>query len=136
MGSFYDKLRNTGLRLLKKRGVAVTLRREQQGDYDPDTGTTATATVTDYACVGLISNIDSEAANQFYSTSTLRNSLIEKQDKMIILSALLLNGETLSITPNPITDTLILKGVEYDVVAIVPLEPDGDAILYSIQVRK
>ena len=136
MGDFYAKMSKTGLRLLKKRGMEITLRRTEQGTYDPATGTNATSTVIEYACMGFLASIDSEAANQFYSTSTLRETLIRKEDKMVILSSLLVDGELLGIKPSPITDALVVDGVVYDIVASIPLEPAGVPVLFSLQVRR
>jgi len=136
MRDFYTKMNKVGLKLLKKRGMAITLRRTVQGAYDPTTGTTLTPTVTPYACQGFIASIDSEAANQFYSTSTLRETLIHKEDKMVVLSALLVDCTELGIKPDPITDALIINEVIYDIIASVPLEPSGEPVLFSLQVRK
>ena len=134
--SFYVRMQKQGLKLLKKRGMPITLRRKQQGVYSPDTGTMGADTVTDYACQGYVANIDSAAANQFYSTSTLKESSIEKEDSMVVISAIKANGIILEIEPDQSKDFVIINGVEYDVIAIIPLAPAGIPVLYSMQVRR
>lgn len=139
MGDFYAKMKDKGMDILLKRGMDMTLRRTTQGAYNPATGTTGTATVANYTCRGFISNIDSAAANQFYSTGELQNTLIEKEDQIVVISSLIYNAVTGSltpITPDTIRDSMIINGVNYSLIAVIPLQPAGIPVLFSIQVRR
>lgn len=136
MGSFYNRMCKNALRLLKKRGLPVTLRRTDKGLYDPESGTRTSTLITDYDCVGTITNIDSAAANQFYSTGSLKESMIQKEDRMVILSSLKSDGTPLGFLPDPLTDSLLIDSLEYAVIASIPLAPGGLPVLFSIQVRR
>lgn len=136
MGDFYAKMQKRALAILKKRGMAITLTREEPGAFDPVEGSALASTFQDYDCLGFITNIDSTAANQFYSTSTLKNTSIEKDDMLVVISALSPDGNQLGIVPNPATDVLTVKGSYYDVVAVMPLAPALVDVLFSLQVRR
>lgn len=109
----------------------MTLRRTIPGTFDPVTGTAGAATVTDYDTYGLLQNIDSKAANQFYGTGALQGSLIQKDDEMVLLSA-----SGLAIAPSGETDNLIIGSDTFSVVSVVPLKPGGVSVMYTLQVRR
>jgi len=136
MGAFYTRIQKRGLAMLKKKGMAIILRREVQGAYNPSTGTTGASTVTLYNCLGFIASIDSAAANQFYSFSMLDKSSIEKDDKMVVISSLSPDGTSLGIVPDPMMDRLDISNTMYDIVAVIPLSPAGVDVLYALQVRR
>ena len=132
---YYEKLQQTANKLVTKRGVAVILRRKAKGAHNPSAGTFSPDTETDHNSVGLIMAMDSTAANQFYGTSTLKESSIKKTDKLILLSALDTDGVQLP-EPDATTDTLIIEGVTYDVVNVSPVEPGAIPLIHYVQVRK
>ncbi len=139
MANFDIRMRLKGQTILRKRGVSMNLRREVQGAYNPATGTTAASTVANYTCIGFISNIDSAAANQFYSTSVLQNTLIEKEDRIVVLSAIMqdsLSNEVTNIEPDSVTDKITIGSVVYSIIAAIPLEPANIPVLYAVQVRR
>lgn len=109
----------------------MTLRRTIQGVIDPDTGLAQPSTATDYPCYGIIQYFDSKASALMYGTSTLKNTLIKKEDQMILLHA-----DGLSVAPNDVTDVLIFGGNTYTIVNGLTLQPGGTAIIYNVHVRK
>lgn len=129
--SFYDNVAKRAARAIKKRGASMTLRRTIQGVIDPDTGLATASTTVDYPCYGIIQYFDSKASQLMYGTSLLRDTLIKKEDQMILLQA---NG--LATAPNDVTDVLIFGGHSYTIVNGLTLQPGGTAILYNVHVRK
>jgi hypothetical protein len=117
--------------LLKKYGRTVTLKRTISGAYDPSTGGTAADTVTTYSGFGLTQFITRTSANQFYGTSTLQQSLIQKDDEMCYL---VLDNPT--IFPKHPTDILIVGTTEYIVMFSTPLVSGADNVMYILQIRK
>ena len=140
--SNYSVLRDKhATKLITKYGQGMTLTRTVKGAYNPDTGVTGADSIVVYDCIGFIQNIDSAAANQFYSTSTLQDTLIQKQDQMIMLSATLYRTDAptvplLDIAPTPTTDVITVGSVKYAIIANIPLEPSGVPIFHTIQVRR
>lgn len=131
MSSFYQNIANRAYRAIKKRGVEMILRRTIPGTTNENTGEIGTPTVTDYVCYGLIQYFDSKASALMYGTNTLKDTLIHKEDQMILLAA-----ANLDVVPNEVTDALIHGGVIYQVVNKLPLNPGGEMILYNVHVRK
>lgn len=129
--SFYDSVAKRAARAIKKRGASLTLRRTIQGVIDPDTGLTAASTTTDYPCYGIIQYFDAKASALMYGTSTLKDTLIKKEDQMILLYS-----DGLSVVPNEVTDVLIHGTTSYTIVNSFTLQPGGEAILYNVHVRK
>ena len=129
--SFYDNVSKRAARAIKKRGASMTLRRTIQGAIDANTGLTAASTTVDYSCYGIIQYFDTKASALMYGTSTLKDSLIKKEDQMILLQS-----DGLDIVPNEVTDSLIHGTTNYTIVNILTLQPGGEAILYNVHVRK
>lgn len=129
--SFYDNVAKRAAKAIRKRGASMTLRRTIQGVIDPDTGLAQPSTATDYPCYGIIQYFDSKASALMYGTSTLKNTLIKKEDQMILLHA-----DGLSVAPNDVTDVLIFGGNTYTIVNGLTLQPGGTAIIYNVHVRK
>jgi len=118
--------------LVKRYGTSMTLKRTIPGQYHPDTGTTDPDTVTTHPCFGLIQFITRTSANQFYGTTTLKETLIQKDDEMCFLSA-----KELDVVPKHPTDVLINEsGFEYNVIFVTPLKSGSSNVLYVMQIRK
>jgi hypothetical protein len=66
-----------------------------------------------------------------YGTNVLKDSLVKKEDQMVLLHA-----EGLSVPPNEVTDVLIFGSVSYTIVNGLTLQPGGVPILYNVHVRK
>lgn len=129
--NFQERMSNRAHYLLKKYGRAMSLKRTIPGTYDPNTGQTGTGTITDYPCFGLTQYITRTSANQFYGTSTLKESLIQKDDEMCFLEA-----KNLPIVPTHPTDRLVVGGIEYNVMFTTPLKAGSVDVLYVLQIRK
>lgn len=129
--SFYDNVAKRAARAIKKRGASMTLRRTVPASIDQNTGIPTAPTVTDYPCYGIIQYFDSKASQLMYGTSILRDSLVKKEDQMILLQA-----DGLDTAPNDVTDVLIFGGHSYTIVNGLTLQPGGTAILYNVHVRK
>lgn len=117
------------LAMLKRFGVAVVLRRQTAGTYDPVTGEFSGASTTDYSAWALMisqSMLQSGNAGDRYFDGTL----IQTGDKMLILVA-----SGLTVTPQP-KDQLIISDVTWQIVARITVEPGGEALLYQVLVRK
>lgn len=129
--SFYSLIAARAHNAIKKRGAPMVLRRTTPTTINPDTGELTSATTEDHVCYGIIQYFDSKASQLMYGTNTLKNTLIRKEDQMIMLSA-----ANLAITPTEVIDALIFDGVTYTIVNLLTLKPGGQAVLHIIHVRK
>jgi len=129
--SFYGSVAKRAARAIKSRGASMTLRRTVNSGIDPNTGLPGTSTVTDYPCYGIIQYFDTKASQLMYGSSTLKDTLIKKEDQMILLYA-----DGLGTAPNEVTDVLIFGGTTYTIVNGLALQPGGIPILYNVHVRK
>jgi hypothetical protein len=114
---------------LTKAGMAVTLRRTTPGTYSPATGTYSGDVVTDYAAVGLIQS------RSLYQTGSVGQNyfnevLVQTDDVFIILAA-----SGLVVTPAP-GDLLIVSGVSFTVITMIPLRPGGINLMYRVLARR
>lgn len=129
--SFDQRMANRSLALLKKYGASMILKRTLTGELDPATGKKALPVVTTYKCKGLVQFITRTSANQFYGTSTLQSTLIQKDDEMCFIAA-----QDLEITPQHPTDTLIVGDKTYNVMFCTPLKAASLDVMYVLQIRK
>jgi hypothetical protein len=117
MSDFYKNLRDkTALKLLSSKGQKMTLRSTVEGAYDLDTSTKSISQV-DYTVIGIITQIDESIAQGLQTDSTTR---------MAIISA-----SGLSIVPSQ-KDRMIVKGVEYKILRVIPIDPGGIQVCYKI----
>ena len=129
--SFYTNIAGRAYRAIKKRGVAMTLRRTIQASINENTGEIGASTTTDYTCYGLIQYFDSKASALMYGTNTLKETLIRKEDQMIMLTM-----DNTDIVPTETIDALVYGGVTYSVVNVLTLKPGGIDIIHNVHVRK
>lgn len=129
--SFYGNVAGRAATAIRKRGAAMVLRRTLPGTIDPNTGAMGTPTVTDYPCYGLIQYFDSKASKLMYGTNTLKDTLIQKEDQMIMLSS-----EGLPIKPTQVTDALVFDNTVFTIVNLLTLKPGGVDIIHNVHVRK
>jgi hypothetical protein len=129
--SFYTNVAGRAYRAIKKRGAAMILRRTIAGTINPNTGLMDVETVTDYPCYGLIQYFDSKASALMYGTNTLKESLINAEDQMIMLAVLDSN-----IIPTQVTDALVLDSTTFTIVNLLTLKPGGEDIIHNVHVRK
>ena len=110
---------------LKTKGQAMTLTRVSAGTYDPVAGTTTGSATSTYTVYGITTNYNSLTR---LASGNRPDSLILSGDKQAIIDAV-------SVVPLP-GDTLTIKGVVWQVIAVDAVEPDGTAYIYKAQVRK
>lgn len=109
----YANLRTTASNLLTKKGKAVALQRETQGDYDPLTG--------GYAVI--LSNITGVGVFARYRKDEVDGSNILRSDRKLIYSG----------TEPQVND----RYGDERVVDSMPIDPDeSGAIIYLCQLRK
>ncbi len=109
--------------------VAMTLRRTTTGAYDPDTGAFAAGSSVDYPVVGLIQ------ARSLYQTGSVgqnffNGTLVQTDDQFIMLAA-----SGLVIDPAS-GDLLIIGGVTFTIVTMIPVRPGGVDLMYRVLARK
>lgn len=115
----YATLAKTSARLIKKFGRAVTVRKYTQGAYDPNAGTTSN-TYTDTVFNGVTLKIG--------NGQTLHNgNQIQAND-----ARLLLEPSAVFST----TDKVLIGGVQWGIVSIGSLHPDGTELLHDLHIRR
>lgn len=106
---------------LKAFGQSVTLRRRDEGVYDPLTAKTLGPSVTDFAVSAVINP---------YSDKRIDGTLIKAGDLQAYIPA-----KGLTITPQAM-DRLVVDGVEYTVVRADQTNPGGLQLLHTLQLRR
>jgi hypothetical protein len=129
--SFYSSVTSRASVAIKKRGTAMILRRTLAATIDPNTGAAGLETTIDYPCYGLIQYFDSKASALMYGTNTVKDSLTNMEEQMIMLSA---GG--LPVTPAATIDVLIYGGITYKVVNCLTLKPGNIPVIHNVHVRK
>lgn len=124
---FYGRAAQTTLRMIKKYGMPVTLRRQSVGTYDPST---LGATVQTNDSTRYLLKLDqpgSQIAQRFgnnYEKETLR----ERNEKWAYMEAT--NG------PAPqLQDHIIMEGVEFVLVDVQAVGPSGVPVIYQLVMR-
>jgi hypothetical protein len=124
----YTASANKVLAALQKVGMAMTLRKQTAGVYNPATGEYDISTVTDYATHGLIK---SQTMPQSGNTGERFNGVqVQTDDEFIMLAAAGL------AVPPVVGDILIISGVAYSIATLIALKPGGIVLLYQLLVRK
>ena len=108
---------------LKSDGQAMTLTRTTPGTCDPVTGSIGTPVVQTWTVYGITGNFKRDM-----NTANEPNSLILGGDKKAVI-----NAGTVAPLPG---DILTVAGVDYTIVAFDELAPQGEALLYTLQIRK
>lgn len=120
--SEYTRSIATALRLITKRGQAVTLTTKTAGAYDTATGATAITETTQIG-YGVVTE---------YNTKDIDGTLIKADDLLLILAA---SG----VTTKPVADktkATLLSGVAYLVKHVLDIAPSGESIVYKLQLRR
>jgi hypothetical protein len=113
---------------LQEAGMAMTLRKQTAGVYNPATGEYDTQTITDYTVQGLIKS--QSLTNVGNVGQRFNGQEIQTDDQFVMLAA---SGLTAAPAPG---DLLIISGVAYSVKTLIPLQPGGVTLLYQLLVRK
>ena len=118
MPSFYSGLATTSRRLLKSKGVSLSLTRDS-GTFDPVLGSESsvtTTTITGYGVVTQYSNNETDGTN------------VKKGDLKLIF-------EATSTIPD-VGDECTVDSVVYRVMNVSPVIPGGTLVISKIQLRK
>jgi hypothetical protein len=116
----YQRARQTADRLLTKFGQSATLRQTSTTGgvpWDPGSGTTTTTDTTVTLAV------------TDYTVAEIDGTLIQAGDRRAYISA---EG---TVAAPALTDTLIVGGINYSVVAVKPLNPGGTVVMWEVQAR-
>jgi len=119
--SFYDNASATARRLIAQFGQNMTVI-SPSGDpvYDPDTGIVTTPTPTTQIDKGVILPYKNSEINK-------PDSLIHQDDQKVLIN----------LTDAPVVNgTVTVGSTVYTIVNIQALSPAGQAVLYTLQVRK
>lgn len=125
----YTEIAADVLAALQEDGFAVTLRRPSDQLYQPAAGEYAYAESTDYDAWALIASRAMLSSGQI-GDRKFPGTMIQTGDKELILAA-----PGLEITPKS-TDLLVISGVAYQIISMIPVEPGGVVLFYRVLVRK
>lgn len=120
----YAATAKKALKMIKAKGLAMTLRVTSAGTFDPATGQVLGSTTTDYACYGLL------------QTPGWKDSVTYKDGTKVLSSdkAVLIAASGLGAVPAP-GDVLIVGGVTWNVMLVQTTDPGGVALLYKCFLR-
>ena len=113
-----DSLGKVATSILKSLGADVTIRYVTNAAYDTTTGTSG-ETISDTNIKGVLQNVSKSEAN----------SLIEAQDKLLIISA-----EELATAPGT-KDRVVISSVVYQIISVNTVEQVNTAITYELILR-
>lgn len=123
---FYTRSAATTLRMLKKYGMAVTLRRTSVGDYDTST---LGATVQSNDSTRNVLKLDQPGSQiaQRFGHNFEKETLRERNEKWAYMDA---DG------PAPqLQDRVIMEGIEYVIQDVQAIGPAGINVLYQLVLR-
>ena len=113
-----DSLGKVATNVLKTLGADVTIRYVTSGSYNTTTGL-STESVSDTNVKGVVQAVAKSEVN----------SLIEAQDKRLIVSA-----EELATAPGT-KDRVVISSVVYQIITVNTVEQDNTAITYELILR-
>jgi hypothetical protein len=114
----YAHISDVADRLIGKFGLTATLRRPAA----PSTWNAGVGTPIDYPIKAILQN---------YTDTERTNTLIEQGDRKIVFAA---NG--LTVIPNTGDEIIIIDAAPWSIVNVMPVEPGGIPIVYTVQVRQ
>lgn len=116
----YAPIATKALKLIAKYGVAMTLRQNVGGVFNPATGTRQ-GTQTDTPCQGIIDN---------YSVEIVNGTSVLTTDQRIFVAA-----ASLAVIPTG-GDQILVNGLTFDIVNVNIIGPGNTVILWDIQGRQ
>jgi len=123
----YDRFIALAVKMLTRWGIPVYLRRNPS-TLDPATGEVISGPIQEQTVVGIF------VPNQWrrYNTiSFLPGVVVEINDREVIVTA-----QSYDFEPT-VGDQLVLDdGRAFDIIAMVPIDPGGSAIVYQLLVRR
>ncbi len=117
MAPFYDRLRASAERLIKRFGSAATLTRTTRATFDAGAGSYGTETEAEYPTLAVLRD---------YEDRLIDGTRIVRGDRRAILDP--------GVVP-VIGDTLTIGGTDYRVIAVKTENPGGTPVYYEAQVR-
>ena len=122
MATFYDEMAVMALEMITEFGQPVIIRAITVGEYDPETGTAPTDSVTEQTAQGILLD--------FTGQEFQNNSLIKQGDKKLKIAA-----QGLAWAPD-LLNKVIVQGRTWSIVPpLKEINPAGTPILYELQVR-
>jgi hypothetical protein len=109
---------------LRADGQEMILSRSAPGEFDPVAGTSADEIVQSWEVYGITANYNSVSR---LASQNQPGTVIQSGDKKAIIGA--------TVEPVP-GDTLAIGGRIWRVIAVDELSPQGEALLYTCQVRR
>lgn len=116
----YTRSIATALRLITKKGQAVTITYRSGGSYNQATGG-LTVTETTATAYGVVTQ---------YSNSDIDGELIRQGDLMLIVAA---SGVT---KPSVDDDVTLADSTEYTIKSVTDVSPANESVIYRLQLRK
>jgi hypothetical protein len=116
---------------LTKAGFMMTLRKVTDGTYNPATGVFSGGSTADYPIVGILQSqrlSSSEGAGT--GQNFFNGVLVQTDDQFVLLAA-----SAGDVDPAP-GDLLIITGVTYSIVTMIPVRPGGVDLMYRVLARK
>lgn len=122
----YDSSIKLAQRLIKSKGQVVTLRTfANAAGNDPDQPWKSGENVP--------TNVSVDAVFLNYAQKYIDGEFIKSGDQQVLLPPTATNGSAITPTLNG----LIIRGTEtWKIVAIKPLNPNGEMVMYELQVRQ
>ncbi len=120
----YDRFVSMAVRLINQWGVSVTMRREVD-TLNPDNGSVVESPAIDQSVYGIFVPGNKEKTLAFFP-----GQLVQATDRQMIVAAL-----SYDFTPEPGDQIHLPDGRDYDIVALVPIDPDSTAIVYRLLLR-
>lgn len=120
--SYYTGFQNLAARMIRDKGVSVTIRRTIPATFDPATGMMGSPAVTDHVVNAIFSAVDIERVD---GTNVLFTDLVAK-----------IPAEGLSILPAAATDVIIRGSDTYGIKEVSVIQPADLALLYEVRCGK
>lgn len=117
----YTRANALALRLIKKKGAPATLRTHAAGTPSTTPWAPGTQSSTDYSCYAVLTK---------FSEQLVDGDNIRIGDRLALVPASGLAG-----VPHP-GDILVLGTDSWGIIKSDPVAPDGNPILYELQVRR
>ena len=119
----FDRAIALAKRLISKNGEIVTLRTYAQGDSESDSPWKRAENIPDDQPI--------EAVFLDYERTYIDGQAIKQGDQMVLMPS---EG----LTEAPVEDSIVIRGEDqnWKVVSVKPLNPNGQVIMYELQVRQ
>lgn len=114
---------------LTKAGFTMILRKTTVGTYNPATGEYSGGSTTDYPIVGIL-QAQSLGGGGSVGQNFFNGVLVMTDDQFVLLAA-----SAGDVDPAP-GDLLIITGVTYSIVTMIPVRPGGVDLMYRVLARK